>query len=250
MTDNNSPRLYPCRTCHEPVRPKWAPVRLAERWIEQPFCDHHVAEAKQKARMIREQFFIAGFDKMWDWSLETYPADDPVGATAKATAIDWMERGDSNPNGDAWLFIYGPVGSGKSGLAWAIAKANVEKWLYDETRFVNVRQLLGRMRRSFGTDEPYDPMDELTKVWLLVLDDLGAERITDWTREWLATLIEDRYTQEHATIVTSNYSPSQLARRLGHDDPIIGKRIVSRMVEDAVVLKLDRADLRLKLRAA
>jgi DNA replication protein DnaC len=48
------------------------------------------------------------------------------------------------------------------------------------------------------------------------------------------------------TVVTSNYSPSQLTRRLGHDDPIIGKRIVSRLVENAVIVKLDRADLGLR----
>jgi DNA replication protein DnaC len=71
--------------------------------------------------------------------------------------------------------------------------------------------------------------------------------VTDWTREWLATLIEGRYSANHHTIITSNYSPSQLAMRLGHDDPIIGKRIVSRIVEDALVIKLDRPDLRLRV---
>ena len=42
---------------------------------------------------------------------------------------------------------------------------------------------------------------------------------------------EARYVAEHPIIVTSNYAPSELAQRLGHDDPVIGLRIVSRLTE-------------------
>jgi hypothetical protein len=44
--------------------------------------------------------------------------------------------------------------------------------------------------------------------------------------------------------VKSSYSPSQVPRRLGHDDPVIGQRIISRLVDGAVKIKLARADLR------
>jgi len=83
-----------------------------------------------------------------------------------------------------------------------------------------------------------------------VLDDIGAERCTDWARETLATLIEDRYTRELFTVFTSNYSPSRLAVRLGHDDPILGQRIDSRIVESCVQVGLDGPDRRLRSEAA
>lgn len=50
--------------------------------------------------------------------------------------------------------------------------------------------------------------------------------------------------RELPTVVTSKYLPSELARRLGHDDPATGLRIVSRLTEDAVHVRLDRPDLR------
>ena len=78
-----------------------------------------------------------------------------------------------------------------------------------------------------------------------MVDDIGAERCTDWARETLATLIEDRYTRKLLTILTSNYSPSGLAARLGHDDPIIGQRIVSRIVESCAQVNVDGRDHRL-----
>lgn len=51
-------------------------------------------------------------------------------------------------------------------------------------------------------------------------------------------------------IVTTNYSPSGLAQRLGQDDPVVGQRIVSRLIDGALRIKLDRADQRLRTAAA
>ena len=88
--------------------------------------------------------------------------------------------------------------------------------------------MLGRMRRSFGADEAFDPTEDLIDATYLVLNDLGAERVTDWARETLATIIEARYVSGWpAMIVTANYAPSALAMRLGHDNTVIGKRIVA-----------------------
>lgn len=85
------------------------------------------------------------------------------------------------------------------------------------------------------------------RAGLLILDDLGAERVTDWQLDVVARIVEHHYDRnETNTIVTSNYSPADLARRLGKDDPIQGERIVSRLIEGAIKLKLDRADLRVR----
>jgi DNA replication protein DnaC/primosomal protein DnaI len=177
---------------------------------------------------------------MSHWSFDSYPADDAAGANAKRTARAWLDDWDYDN-----LYLYGPVGSGKTGLAWACVLEFAAKNIYeDPVQFCNVRQVLTRVRRSFGTDKPDDPTDELIAAPLLVLDDLGSEKVTDWTREWLASIVEGRYVEERRTIVTSNYAPSALAKRLGHDDPVFGQRILSRLTENCIKVKLDRLDLR------
>jgi DNA replication protein DnaC len=186
------------------------------------------------------------YPRMWDWSFDSYP-DDAAGKAAAETANRWL---GGFVNCDTLnLLIYGPVGTGKTGLAWATMLAYLED-SGPEVDFVNVRQLLADARRSFSDPNAADPLEGLATVDLLVLDDLGAERATDWALETVATLIEERYQRQLGTIVTANYSPSELVARLGHQDPIIGQRIVSRLVEDCVQIQLKGADRRIAKKAA
>ncbi len=246
-------RSYHCKRCNTdlgspPPYPKSAPVwdrywdgdseESVLGWREFYFCDEHAAEAMGKAKLQRLEDFIGSSNRMRYWSLDTFPADDPAGKAAKAAAQEWIGDWDRN------LFLFGPVGSGKTGLAFAAARCIAEKG-WEDVRFCNVRQVLAELRRSYETKTADDPTKALVACDLLVLDDLGAERATEWARETIATLVEARYVDGYRpTIVTTNYTPSDLAKRLGHDDPVIGQRIVSRLTEGAEQIRLDRADLR------
>ena len=95
------------------------------------------------------------------------------------------------------------MGTGKSHLAVAI--------LYKANRrglFVNVPMLLKRLRdyyRGEGLKE-YALTGELFEIPVLVLDDLGAERMTGWVEETLYLIINERYMQRRPTIITTNKS--------------------------------------------
>jgi len=65
-------------------------------------------------------------------------------------------------------------------------------------------------------------LDRIAAVDLLHIDDLGAEHRTEWVLEQLYTIINTRYEDERATVITSNLEPEQLAEQLG-------ERIVSRL---------------------
>jgi DNA replication protein DnaC len=198
------------------------------------------------------------------WTLETFPGNDAAGRRALEQARRWVEpTTEENWPGNSWpgsLFIYGPVGSGKTGLAIGIAREIIEQtyadnhgdqdW-YSEIEFANVRALLETQRERFARGESKNIEHLLeTSETAVILDDLGAERPTEFALETISLIVERRHANNGTTIVTSNYAPSALAHRLGHEDPVVGQRIVSRLLQDALKIKLDRADLRMRRNAA
>jgi DNA replication protein DnaC len=207
-----------------------------EHWAPTGFCEEHYPEAKAEAVRGRIDELVGPYEQMRVWALGNFPAADAVGAAAKAEAERWLEHPyDRN------LLIDGPVGSGKTSLAFSCARALIARNIHNEVRFRNVPLLLGQLLRSRFRD---DPTEELIAADYLVLDDLGAERVIDSTRDVLARIVYGRHAAELPTIVTSNFRPSELAQRLGYDDPTIGLRIVSRLTQDAFRIRLDRPDLR------
>lgn len=192
-------------------------------------------------------------DDNWTWeTVPRLPHLKPAYEAARAWFADYLEGEERN------LFMYGPSGLCKSGLAWCIARNDLERGGVPE--FVNVRRLLRELRASYSAEEPGEyeeaephPYERLRgHRELLVLDDVGAERRTAHALEELAGLVEERYDAGHGpTIVTSNYSPADLARKLGgRRDPVIGERLVSRLLEGARAIRVEGPNLRLLDREA
>lgn len=112
-------------------------------------------------------------------------------------------------------------------------------------RWTSVPSLLGRLRREIGADErPAAAIVEhaMETRGLLVLDDLGAERPTEWTAATLFEISSERYDRMVRTIITSNLSADEL-------DAAGYSRIVSRLADHGALLELSTAyDYRMKLR--
>ena len=143
----------------------------------------------------------------------------------------------------AGLILTGPTGVGKTHLVAGILAARAEAWLAKyptpaveladrrmavrppfTDRFANVADLLDRINVWYRGDAE-DPLPELAKAALLVLDDLGREKSTERTAERLYVLVNRRYEARLPTVATTNYDVADLCGR-GYDV------IVSRILED------------------
>lgn len=109
-------------------------------------------------------------------------------------------------DGERWLLLTGDVGVGKSGIAASLLIEGLRQGR--SGLYVSMPMFLSRIRATYRDNgDPIDEMDVLgavTSVPLLVLDDLGVVSLSEWGREKLYTLIDERVAAGHRTIVTSN----------------------------------------------
>lgn len=98
--------------------------------------------------------------------------------------------------------------------------------------FVVLSELYEKLRRCYSNDDSYSSnmiMDHIKQSDLLILDDLGAEKTSDWTKEILFSIIDFRYNEELPLIVTTNCVPEELREKAGD-------RIFDRLREMCVLI--------------
>jgi DNA replication protein DnaC len=134
-------------------------------------------------------------------------------------------------------FIEGPIGSGKTLLAawiWMRAKRdlflNPDKWDNKNILFITVPEFLNEIKTTYDNNHisAQEVLDMYCNAGFLVLDDLGAERTTDWAMSMLYLLINRRYEGLKPTVFTCNMDLDTLSARLG-DERIPGR--IERMCE-------------------
>lgn len=124
---------------------------------------------------------------------------------------------DNLPKDPQSTFIYGLAGHGKTLYAvFLYLQARRKMYLEDipgTAVFISVTDLLSRLRLSYDSSERdhTSKLDIYLKAHVLVLDDFGVTKPTDWAVETLYTIINHRYEQLLTTIITSNKSLLELA---------------------------------------
>ena len=147
------------------------------------------------------------------------------------------------------LFIYGTRGTGKTHLAAAIIKKILKNAsehvkyhdLIPRASFVTIPGLLVDIRSTFnskGGDTEEDVISWASSRDFLIMDDMGAEKTTDWSMSTLYVIIDKRYSEMMPTIITSNMTVAEVAER-------VGDRIASRIAGMCKVIELKGKDRRL-----
>ena len=196
-------------------------------------------------RKMPEILKIAGVQKLlFPASFENFPS----------TVVQTCKRSVMGKHG---LYIWGGVGRGKTWLSVALLKEliktlDVAKELSNSSltsdinqfrkmyRFIYVSSLLMEIKSSYDINSSLTEqgiIQEYTKIPVLVLDDIGSEKPTEWVRERLNMIIYDRNLRGLKTIYTSNIAPEELQERLD-------ERITSRIHQQCEIIQLGGPDRR------
>ena len=110
------------------------------------------------------------------------------------------------------LYLSGSFGSGKTFIVSALLN-ELAKDGYNSI-IVYYPELLRSLKEGFGNEDFNDRINEIKKCDLLLLDDIGAESITQWTRdEILLPVLDERMNKGMKTYFTSNYSMEELEQQ-------------------------------------
>lgn len=168
--------------------------------------------ARKKAEALRKMCRMN--DWQWEnWRFETFNPDfcEPESAReAMRSVYDTCKKYARKPEG--WLYLMGGYGAGKSHLAYAIARDVIRQG--KPAVAITLADLLGTLREAINFGNFEEVFRDISDVYLLVLDDVGAERGTEWGTELFYRLINYRYMQRLPTVFTSNFDVSHFEARI------------------------------------
>lgn len=213
----------------------------------QKICSCLDALYKAEQTKSLSSLFKLGRESFETFRLEYYD-DEPPPARAvmegvfKACQSYAKNFGPSSPN----LFMSGAPGLGKTFLSASIARVVSERG--NSVVYDTFTSILARLEdEKFSRAEDLAAVREKTRRYrecdLLIADDLGTELITNFTVSALYELINTRLITEKKTIVSSNLTPDELAKRYS-------PQIASRLSGEYTVLRFYGSDIRLKKRDA
>lgn len=208
-------------------------------------CDCSVAqnarEAEEKRKRDRMQYLDSmrrtGFPdaEMREW---TFAKSDHSDQRNETIARKYTENFTAMREQGTGLLLCGQVGTGKSFLAAAIANELISQGT--PCLMTNFSRLISRISEKFGGDQKY--LDDLNRFDLLIIDDLGAERDSDFTWEKVMNVIDARYRAGLPLIITTNLGSKDFTDR----GDIRRQRVFSRLKEMCICLEVKGADRRSK----
>jgi DNA replication protein DnaC len=216
----------------------------------------------------RNQTLLAGarIPKRYEHcELASYTADFPGAhsslAFAHLSAVKFAQEYD--PRDGMGLLIIGKIGTGKTHLAVGITKELIlNKGI--SCLFYDYRELLKEIQNSYNSTVQTTELDVLRPIFetdVLVLDELGAVKPTEWVWDTVSLILNTRYNDNRTTIITTNFedqpaagangaSPARAATRSETLGDRIGERMRSRLHEMCRIIKMEGEDFRQKFRRA
>lgn len=165
---------------------------------------------------------------MADW---TFANDDKQNKELSDAMQKYADQFNDFKKSGTGLLLYGSVGTGKTYYAACIANELIDKGY--SVLMTNFARLTNKLQGKFEGRQEY--IDSLNNYTLLIIDDLGAERNSEYMQETVFNIIDARYRIGLPCIITTNLSMNELV----NTDSIAHKRIYDRILERCYPIKVD-----------
>ena len=249
-------RLKKCEFCGKELQPiglDYLYINISEESIEYERCDCSKSKEywkeidnkeyeQQKRNRIRniintiyKQNYIGR--KLQEMNLENFYFDSS-NKYVLDVVNDYINKNKDTMKSDS-LIIMGKSESGKTHLAAAIANKLIEN---DKTVLMErLTKLLDRIRETYenNTKSENELIEIYSNVDMLIIDDLGTEKISSWALEKLYTIIQNRYENGLPIIITTRFNKQGLIERFSYSkDPDLVDAIISKLYQMCFGIKL------------
>lgn len=233
-----------CKTCNERIDGKPIPMLDKKLMIIRNACkcDRDRAE-QEKLRekqieqdRLRKNCFISKNQIAYTFENADEDTDKEIIKKTKNYVKHFEEMRKDNVG----LLLYGNVGSGKTYIACSIANAIITEYSYN-VKMRNFAQILNDLQKGGFTLDRNEYIEQITNPALLIVDDFGIERNTEYALEQIYNVINARYLKARPTIITTNLNFKDIEQE--QEDIMLG-RIYSRIIEMCLPLRVIGLDRR------
>lgn len=244
-----------CDFCKQPLQ-----CKEGDRWRYEPCgCPENVENTrhyneeferraapllqKAKQQRVARLFEQSRIPARWESRTFEHFVVNETNQKAYEKALEYVEQ--FRPDSGDSLLLTGPVGTGKTHLAAAISMALMER--EHKVVFGTISTLLSEIRYSYSDQHPDNTEAKLferyTTCDLLVIDDLGKERVSEWTEQLVFDIINTRYENNKALVITTNLGLQNIRKKYRDT----GEALVDRLIEVCTGIKLDGESWRRKV---
>ena len=238
----NGDSLICCRKCHTPRQKR---IEVAGKRMEPRCmcaCQTTDYEKREQERKHREFLDIVERNRsvgLPDPELRKHTFDNDLGYNPKQIRIakQYVQHWEEFLESPTGLLLWGDVGTGKSFIAGCIANALLDKGV--PVIMTNFARLLNKLIDMYSGDRNAY-IDSFKRYPLMIIDDLGVERNSEFAREQVFSVIDSRYRSQLPMIVTTNLSLEELK------DPtdLSRSRIYDRVLERCLPIRVNEQNIR------